>query len=105
MNSNTVKGLVAGLVAGILIGGAPAVADGTDEPISDAYATMAPEPYSGWVTEPCETKRSVDCYWEPMSRTGEWGQAYWRIRVGHKVCVRYWDARYNRTHGHCRRVR
>lgn len=104
MNTNTLKGLIAGAIVGIVIGGSPAMAD-DPQPVTDHMATQDPQAYSDWVDTPCATKRSVDCYVDVIGQTGQFGWSYWRIRVGHKVCIRYWDAVYNRKHGHCRPVR
>ena len=70
-------------------------------PASDAMTTQDPQAYSTFVTRPCATRHSVNCYWDTIGRTGQAGWSYWSIRVGNKVCIRYWDAAYNRKHGHC----
>lgn len=80
-----------------------AVADSPDDgPVADAMATQSPEAYNGFAFKPCATRRSVNCYWDAIGRTGEYGHSYFAIRVGKQVCIRYWDPSYNRKHGHCK---
>lgn len=78
-----------------------AIADGPDEPVSDAMATQDPAAYDAFINRPCEKRSSVNCYWDAIGKTGRVGQSYWAIRVGKQVCIRYWDNAYNRKHGHC----
>lgn len=85
---------------------AAALADANnDPPVSDAMATQDPAAYGRFMNRPCATRKSTNCYWDAIGRTGHDGWSYWSIRVGKKVCIRYWDAAYNRRHGHCRSVR
>jgi hypothetical protein len=100
--SSTIAGLTIGLIAGLVATPLAAIADEPDEPISDAYATQDPIAYGGLALEPCETRRSVDCYWDAIGQTGEWGRSYYAIRVGKQVCIKYWDAKYDRKHGRCK---
>jgi hypothetical protein len=79
-----------------------AIADSSTDPAaSDAMASQSPQAYSSFITRPCATRHSVNCYWDAIEETGRDGWSYWSIRVGNKVCIRYWDAAYNRKHGHC----
>lgn len=83
-----------------------AVADSCCEPASDAMASQDPLAHGGdFTTKPCAKPTSVDCYWDAIGRTGQWGHSYWSIRVGRQVCIKFWDARYDRKHGHCERRR
>lgn len=102
---NSIKGVIVGVIAGLIIGGAPALADGPgSEPVADVYATQDPAVWGSWINRPCATPYSVNCYVDVIGTTGQPGWSYWRIRVGHKVCTRYWEPRYNRKHGHCSRI-
>ncbi|WP_148046736.1 hypothetical protein [Nocardioides pocheonensis] len=102
---NRIATLVLAVAVALVASPLAAMADSCCDPASDAMATQDPSAYSGFVFKPCKTRTSVNCYRDVIGHTGEWGQSYWRIRVGKLVCVKYWDAQYDRRHGHCERRR
>lgn len=68
----------------------PATAEAPTPPHTDAY-----------MTTPCKTEDSVNCYWDAKEQGNGQGHSYWSIRVNdHRVAIVYWNERYNLKHGH-----
>lgn len=53
------------------------------------------------MSTPCPTDDAVNCYWDAHKQGNGQGHSFYAIPVGKKICIKYWDAAYDRSHGHC----
>lgn len=66
-------------------------------------ATAAPGTHSAprFTKVACEYEDSINCYWDATSTGNGEGHSFYAIPVGDRVCIKYWESKFNRKHGYC----
>jgi hypothetical protein len=99
--NRTLLGTIVGVVAGVALA-TPVTALADDEPATDTgYWGLSVPHYQRYLTTPCQYEDSVGCYWDARTMGNGEGHSFYAIPIGHKVCIQYWNRKYNRHHGSC----
>ena len=84
---------IAGILAGIVLAvGGPVLASSSVE---------NPENPPRWMTSPCQSEDSTNCFWDATVQGNGKGRSFYAIRVDKKTCIVYWHNRYARKHNRC----
>lgn len=71
---------------------------------SVAVKVSAPTGGARWLTQPCPTEDSVNCYWNAAEQGNGTGRSFYVRQFpgsAHMVCVMYVDRGYARSHDYC----
>jgi hypothetical protein len=65
----------------------------------------AEAPSPTWLTRPCPSEDSVNCFWDAGAAGNGSGHSFFAVKVRDQVCVLYGEDRYARRHNHCAPLR
>jgi hypothetical protein len=67
-----------------------------------SHDANASTPTPKWMSTPCPTEDSSNCYWDAGEAGNGRGHSFYAIRMANgDTCLAYWESRYARHHNHC----
>lgn len=52
-------------------------------------STVTPPHHPAWMTHPCKSESSINCYWNATEQGNGVGHSYYVHRIGNLICVTY----------------
>lgn len=106
MKKKYIAAIIIAVIALFIVGCVSTGAQADDEPATDTgYWGLAVPHAERFMLYSCTSKTVMQkpCYYNVREYGHTGKQSFWIIKVGNYHCKKFWDNRYDRTHGFCRR--